>query len=556
MADDLFAGLGDLEELGREQEALEEGLDPLAGEWRQLLEVSTRIAGELETGALLRAVMDAAIEITRAERGFLILLNAEGKPEVKVAHNLAREEIQDVKGSTSRTVIDKILFERIPLLINDVENNALLSRQVSVRNLQMKSVMGAPILCREQLLGMAYVDSSSLAGIFTQRDLAIFVTFVNLAAVAIDNAALFQSLRESSDKYRALQEYHENILKTIPNGILVLDQDNQLEFSNPAAQEIYSWSQQHPEEFNRYRRNIMRELQRMRQGEAPRTVPLELNQRFHEVDFFLVLEREAKIGLLLADVTDRKKLERQYYEEEKRALMTQLASSIAHEISNQLFPIQGRAQLVSMMLQQKLPSSLDAEIVKSLQVIEDQVQRISRIVDNLRSLSKPAEPKFQELDLTEAMKQAMEVMTTTAGKIKRFRQDDENAPFRLKTDYCSQPLMIRADADQIQQVLMNLIINAAHAIEQVGKGVLSVGTGLRESQAIVFVQDTGAGIPEEIRQKIFEPYFSTKEEGKGTGLGLSIVKNIVQVHGGELSLETAIGQGTRFEIKFPLISGN
>ena len=194
MSDELFDGLTDLEELGREQDAIEVGADPLAGEWRRLLEISTRITAELEIESLLGAVMDAAVEITGAEHGFLILLDADGEPEVRIAHNLEKEEIKDIKGSISKTVIEKILSEREPMLINDVGQNELLSHQVSVRNLQLKSVMGAPIICRDNLLGMAYVDNSSLTGIFSQKEFAIFVTFVNLAAVAIHNARLFESL--------------------------------------------------------------------------------------------------------------------------------------------------------------------------------------------------------------------------------------------------------------------------------------------------------------------------------------------------------------------------
>jgi signal transduction histidine kinase len=551
--DDLFTGLTDLEELGREQDALDMGADPLAGEWRRLLEISTRIVGQLDPDGLARTVMDAAIEITGAERGFLILLNTAEEPEVKIAHNLDKEEIQDIQGSISRTVIDKILFDREPLLINDVENNALLSRQVSVRNLQLKSVMGAPIMCRDQLLGMAYVDNSSISGIFSQKDLAIFVTFTNLAAVAFDNAALFGSLRDSSEKFRALQEYHENILRTVPNGIMVLNGENRVEYANPVAKEVYNSARSSEEGLRLHIENLSDHLEKVRHGIKPKPIPVEINQRYYEVDFFSVLQREGKVGLLMAEVTDRKELERQLYEQEKRSLMMQLAGGIAHEISNQLFPIQGRSQLISMMLQQS-GNVLNPEILNSFKVIEDQVQKIARIVDNLHSLSKPADPKLQNVNLTDILKCSIEVLSSTAGKIKRFRQDDEITPFHLKTDYATQPIFIRGDSDQLQQVVMNLIINAAHALEEVGKGRLSVGTINQHGRGIIYVDDDGPGIPENVRRNIFEPYFTTKGEGKGTGLGLTIVQNIVRAHEGELSLQTELGKGTRFEISFPLFN--
>lgn len=552
MPDDFFAGLSDLEELGREQEAIETGEDPLAGEWRKLLDISTRVACNLETEPLLKAVMDAAVEITGAERGFLILLDSRGLPEVRIAHNLDKGEIQDIRGSISTTVIDKILVERTSMLINDVENNALLSRQVSVRNLQLKSVMGAPIICRQNLLGMAYVDNSSLAGVFSQKEFAIFVTFINLAAVALDNARMFASLWESSEKYRSLQEYNENILRTIPSAVLVFSREGELEYYNPIAQKLFPGmtAKDRPLEEMIPHSCILEGIRTMRSGAQPELTSLEIGERFYEIEFFSVLEREGKIGALVADVTSRKQLEKRCYEEEKRSLMSQLAGGIAHEISNQLFPIQGRAQLAAMKLQDH-SNELDPEILQSLHVIEEQVQKIARIADDLRHLSRPTQAKIEVIDLTEVLKRSVEVLSSTAGKIKRFRQNAPKATYQLMTSYHTDPLMVEGDPDQLQQVFMNLIINAAHALEEVGKGILSVGTALKDGKVEAFVEDTGPGIPEGIREKVFEPYFTTKGEGKGTGLGMPIVKNIVQAHKGELILKTEVGRGTRLEILLP-----
>ncbi|MCX6638902.1 MAG: ATP-binding protein [bacterium] len=553
MLDDLFEGLTDLEELGREQEAISIGADPLSGEWRRLLEISTLIAGELDVDRLLQMVMDAAIEISKAERGFLILLDEAGAPKVSIAHNLDHKEIQDVKGSISTSVIDKVLKERQAMLINDVENNESLARQVSVRNLQLKSVMGAPLLCGEKLLGMAYADNSSLAGVFTQKDFAIFVTFVNMAAVAIQNASYFKSLRLSLEQYRNLKDYNETILRTIPTGVMILDHADKLEYYNSVFESICPWvgadkiGQPTAIPFE----SVVYALKQLRAGQNPRAIPIEVGGKHFEIVLFEVVAREGKVGLLISDVTDRRKLEQQYYEEEKRALMTQLAGGIAHEISNHLFPIQGRAQLAEMRIHELLGDQ-DAEISSSLQIIEGQVQKIARIAGDLRNLSKPVQNTAIMFDLNEIVKHSVELMSSTAGKIKRFRIDDPKAVFRLQLSYHSDPLIATGDPDQIQQVLMNLIINAAHALEEKGEGELSIGTSRDGKKAIAFIADTGPGIPEELRKKIFEPYFTTKGEGKGTGLGLTIVKNIVEAHSGELLLQTEVGRGTRFDIILPM----
>ncbi len=143
-------------------------------------------------------------------------------------------------------------------------------------------------------------------------------------------------------------------------------------------------------------------------------------------------------------------------------------------------------------------------------------------------------------------------MHSTAGKIKQF-SGQPDARFRLIIQLADQPLPVRGDSDQLLQAFMNLIINAAHALEEVGKGTLTLESRRAAETAIVSIADDGPGIPEELRQKIFEPYFTTKGEGKGTGLGLTIVRDIIKVHQGELLLETHTGIGTRFEIRLPLL---
>jgi len=363
--------------------------------------------------------------------------------------------------------------------------------------------------------------------------------------------ARVQILNSLCDKHRSDVEYFKSILGAVPHGLMIINKDNRLEYANQAALRICLKDETHVESFLSHHHDIQEALKQMRNGAKVRTAMLELDQGHYAVDFFPLAKNGDRVGLVLTDVTDRNRLEKQYYEE-KHNLMTQLAGGIAHEIANQLFPIQGRAQLVSMMLLQA-NCDLNPEIFKSFKVIEEQVQRISRIVDDLRHLSRPAEPRFADLDLTGILKQVVDTLAAPAGKTKRFCQDDDEALFRLRINLHHQPLTVRGDKDQLHQALMNLMINAAHAVEDVGQGTLTVGTYAQDGKAIAYVEDTGPGIPEEVRQKIFEPYFTGKCSGRGTGLGLTIVRNIVRAHDGELALRTEAGRGTRFEIKLPLL---
>ena len=551
--DDLFLALNDVEELCTSLEGADPGFDRRIGEWHRMMEISARIAGELDPDALLKAVMETAIDITNAERGMIILVDESGQPNVEIAHNIKAEEIRKLKDAIDGIVFEKVLFERQPLFLDDTLNSEMLAEKIKSGELDIKAFMAAPFICHNQTLGLAYVDHCYHTGVFNHKEFSFFVTFVNLAAVAFDNAVLFRSLRRSNDRYRKLQEYHENILSTVPTAILVLNEKCRLEYANQAAVRVFPWIKNLPfrARFKVPFELIQNGIEEMRQGFKPPGITQEINGRIYEVSFFDISASERKIGVLLADVTDGKKLEQQYFELEKRSLITQLAGGIAHEISNHLFPIQGRAQLMTIKLERS-GNAPDEEIMKSLQTIENQVELITRIAENLRNLSKPVNAKFSRTDVNQIMNHAVEIMHSTAGRIKQFsRQPD--ARYKLNIQLADQPLPVRGDSDQLLQAFMNLIINAAHALEEVGKGTLTLESRREADTVVVSIADDGPGIPEELRDKIFEPYFTTKGEEKGTGLGLTIVRDIIKAHHGELTFETHTGVGTRFEIRLPLM---
>ncbi len=143
-------------------------------------------------------------------------------------------------------------------------------------------------------------------------------------------------------------------------------------------------------------------------------------------------------------------------------------------------------------------------------------------------------------------------MAKTAGKIKHFKRDDPTSPYILKLDFTENEPPIRGDAQQLEQVFINLIINAAHAIEAKGRGTLTVGTRLGDNDSVIaFIKDTGIGMNASTMEKMWKPFFTTKKKGKGTGLGMAIVKNVIKAHGAEIQVESKPGAGTEFQLIFP-----
>ncbi|MBN1515031.1 ATP-binding protein [Candidatus Sumerlaeota bacterium] len=193
---------------------------------------------------------------------------------------------------------------------------------------------------------------------------------------------------------------------------------------------------------------------------------------------------------------------------------------------------------------------LEEEIPQSLEQSLDGVQRVSKIVLAMKEFSHPGSDEKKEVDLSRALNSTITVS-----------RNEWKYVAELETDIEPQLPMVTCLPGEINQVFLNLIINAAHAIEEkVGKdrkekGLIRIGARTAGERVEITISDTGAGIPLEIRERIFEPFFTTKEVGRGTGQGLAIARSVVvDKHGGELKLESEVGQGTTFHIFLPIRS--
>jgi len=250
-------------------------------------------------------------------------------------------------------------------------------------------------------------------------------------------------------------------------------------------------------------------------------------------------------------VFERIEISSQLVAADKSVTVSEVAGGIAHEINNNITPIIGRAQLLQRLIDFVPDKETAMKLQMNADIIYSQSCKIARIAQNLTRLSQPLQVEFNIIDLEKEMNQAVEIMAETAGKIKHFKRDDPSSPFILKLDFTPNLPKIRGDSGQLEQVFINLIINAAHAIEEKGNGILTVGTKMGEENMVVaFVEDTGIGMSPETIEKMWKPFFTTKKKGKGTGLGMAIVKNVIKAHGAEIKVKSQPGVGTRFEMIF------
>lgn len=234
----------------------------------------------------------------------------------------------------------------------------------------------------------------------------------------------------------------------------------------------------------------------------------------------------------VVDITARKRLEAQLVRTERLAELGTLASGMAHEIGTPMNVILGRAEYL-------LDRTKEEPTRKGLQTIVSQVERITRVMNQLLAFARRRPIERAPLDLRDSVRDSLEM----------FEERLARSQIVLELVLPESCPLVEADGDQISQVLINLVMNAIHAMPEGGR--LCVAVKPQAGAVWVTVSDTGHGIAPEVLGRIFEPFFTTKEFGKGTGLGLTVVKGILEEHGGTIQVASEVEKGTTVTVMLP-----
>lgn len=244
-----------------------------------------------------------------------------------------------------------------------------------------------------------------------------------------------------------------------------------------------------------------------------------------------------------ADITIRKQTEEELIRSEKLASLGQLAASVVHEVNN---PLAGIMVYVKLLLKKYKEKQLQTEkSEEQLMKMEKELERTTRIIRNLLDFARQSEPNIRPVDINKVVEAALQLV---GHKISL-----ENIKLEKKLD--GQLPLVRADFDKIQQVLINIIMNAIQAMPDGGQLTIttSVADGIEINKALqktvrIDIKDSGEGISKENQSKLFTPFFTTKEKGKGVGLGLPVVHGIIEQHKGKIDVDSEVGVGTTFSI--------
>lgn len=237
---------------------------------------------------------------------------------------------------------------------------------------------------------------------------------------------------------------------------------------------------------------------------------------------------------IVKDITERKKLEYQIFQAQKLAAIGQLAAGIAHEINNPLFVISGRIELLSE------EKELSQHLKDELKVINTHTDRIRKLMERVLKFARQSQLKLEKLNINEVIENVLPLLSYHKLAISNIE---------VVKDFATGLAPIKGDLNQLQEVFVNLCMNAYQSMPDGGR--LSITTTTRNANVIeIRVSDTGCGIPKENLKNLFMPFFSTKKEG--TGLGLSICYNIIKNHNGNIEVETEVSKGTTFIIRLPV----
>jgi hypothetical protein len=250
----------------------------------------------------------------------------------------------------------------------------------------------------------------------------------------------------------------------------------------------------------------------------------------------LISKDMQEIGRLIIfdDITDRSELERRLVQADKLSSIGLLAAGVAHEVNTPLAVISTYAQMLAKQV------SGDEQKSKLLDKIAKSTFRASEIVNSLLNFSRTSPAEFGQVDVNRVLDETISLV----------RHQLEKSAVRTVLELQSEPLTVTGNAGKLQQVFLNLVLNARDAMD--GGGTLTVRTWNDGACARIDIRDSGHGIASDNLPRIYDPFFTTKAARKGTGLGLSVTYGIVQEHGGAIEVQSEPGAGTLFHLEFPL----
>ncbi len=524
----------------RLQEDTARQLDRRISELFSLQELSYVLSESIQLDRIAEQVARYAGRFLQAEGALLALVEDPDGRRLRVtaaSGTLAALQGRLFEGTEAALVRSALVRERIEVAQSTAGASVMLLGGTSVR-----SAAVAPLRAQGLPLGaLAVADRRD--GQFTTEDLWLLSTVATQTSVVVANSRLYEMVRRSTEEW-------ETAFNALSEGLAVVGPEGEILRANRALGELAGRT---PSELVGAdfadavadKAPAARELPAAAQ-EDERPAPVEIrvdgDRRVLRLTAApLVGPARGAVVVLVEDVTGQRAMQSQLIHSEKMAAIGQLVSGVAHELNNPLASIAGLSEL--LVQPGMLPDPSPAR--EHLRVIHAQAERAGRIVRNLLTFARKGGRDRSPVDLND-------VVSRTALLI---AYDLQQRQIDLARELSPDPVVVLGDRQELQQVLLNLIMNAAQALTGVAPGRprrLTLATARRGGDGLLTVTDTGPGVPPAQVAQLFTPFFTTKAPGHGTGLGLSLSYGMVEAHGGRITYEPARGGGAEFTVRLPL----
>jgi two-component system NtrC family sensor kinase len=522
-------------EQDRRQLALQ--LDRRINEIFSLQELSYVLAESLQLERVAEQVVRYTMRFLQAD-GAIVILAAEDGSSLMVAGaegSLSALSGQRLAADDATLVMRALQNERI-----EVEQDVSGEGVLLIGDARAQIAAAAPLRAHGFAMG-ALAVAGHRSGSFSPEDLWLMSTVATHVAVVMANSRLFEMVRQAKEEW-------ETAFNSLAEGIAVVDEKGRISRANRAFARMLDSPL--PTLIGRnFWPTVVGDSEgpgdlfaAASRGERPspvmvRSEVLHRMLRLTAAPLSEPLDGTATV-ILIEDVTEQRALEAQLIQNEKLAAVGQLVSGVAHELNNPLTSIAG---LSEFLLERKDLRASDRE---HLRVVHEQAARAGLIVQNLLTFARKETPEATGVDLNTVVERTA-LLVAYDLRLRAIELDQ-----KLSTEEIS----VKGNRYELQQVLLNLLTNATHAISKVHPDAarrITVETLRDGTQAVLRVRDTGPGVPQQLVSQLFTPFFTTKDPGEGTGLGLSISYGIVESHGGRLSYAPAVGGGAEFTVSLP-----
>jgi signal transduction histidine kinase len=542
-----------------------ESVEELRRDYEKLhaaIALTRSIGVEHDLDALAGHILEAAFTLLDADRGAVVLLDAvTQQPTMQVARSRGG---QPGEVAISTSIVSHVIATKAGVVATDTGLDARFSRSGSIDTQKIRSAMCVPILYRGDLLGLVHLDSQSRGDVFTPADLELFTTIATQAGLALENAMLVRRAQAAAAEDAARLE---RIVRHLPAGVLLLDAEGRILGANDHALALLpqlcdAQVGEHldhlgPIEFDELREYRGRAPLSFTVGTSRAGAPAAAaNGRQSAAGttrrIFTVSasgpdgpEGSSETVVVLRDVTEEKAQEARAAQQERLALIGQLAGGVAHDFNNLLTVILNGARFAEAQ-------TTDAEVREEVHEVRLAAARATELTRQLLAFSRREVIHPRVLDANRLIAGAEKLLRRTLA-----------ADIELRTSYGTDLPQVKVDPGKLEQVLLNLVVNARDAMP--GGGTIAIETaavsldrrsaaaeGLEPGRYVaISVSDNGVGMPPETVARVFEPFFTTKEAGRGTGLGLATVYGIIKQAGGSVTVSSEPGRGTSFRVFLP-----